>query len=112
MIKEGKEMPSEGESGPLAVLAPSPLFRAGLVALLSAMGFAPIEEAADLNELRGRAKGNQRPKILLVSLPQKDEYLATLTEEIKAWAPDGKVVFIARTFDLHSLSACFAASAA
>jgi len=111
-IAESKEMAAEGkEIAALAVLAPSPLFRSGLVALLSTMGFGSVEEAADLKDLAGRIKEARRPAVLLISLPQSEDDLAALMEEIKAWAPKGKVVFIAPTFDMHALTACFAAGA-
>jgi len=112
-ISESKEMAAEGkEIAALAVLAPSPLFRSGLVALLSTMGFGAIEEAADLAELAGRMRDAQRPGVLLISLPQSEDDLAALIQEIKAWAPKGKVVFIAPAFDMQALTASFAAGAA
>jgi len=107
-----REMPSvDREITSLAVLAPSPLFRSGLVALLSTMGFGSVEEATDLKELAGRTKDARRPAILLISLRQSEGDLSALIQEIKAWAPKGKVVFIAPTFDLQALSACFTAGA-
>jgi two-component system nitrate/nitrite response regulator NarL len=96
----------------LAVLAPSPLLRAGLAALLSRMGFEPVEEAADLDELMRRASEVWRPEILLISLPQRDEELAAFIKEIKAWAPHAKVVLLAAVLDMPALSDCFAAGAA
>ena len=98
--------------GSLAVLAPSPLLRAGLAALLCIMGFEPVEEAADLRDLKRRANDAQRPEMLLIGLQQKDEELAGLMQEIKIWAPQAKVVFLAPAFDITALSACFAAGAA
>ena len=95
----------------LAVLAPSPLLRAGLAALLRTMGFEPVDEAADLNELKRRANDVRRPELLLISLPQEVGRLAALMQEIKTWAPDAKVVFLAPALDMPALSACFAAGA-
>jgi two-component system nitrate/nitrite response regulator NarL len=95
----------------LAVLAPSPLLRAGLAALLRTMGFDPVEEAADVRELKRRASDARRPEMLLIGLPQKEE-LAGLMHEIKAWAPQVKVVFLAPHLDMPALSACFAAGGA
>ena len=112
-ISESKEMAAEGkEIAALAVLAPSPLFRSGLVALLSTMGLGAVEEATDLKELAGRVQDARRPAILLIGLPQSEDDLAALIEEIKAWVPKGKIVFIAPTFDMQALTACFAAGAA
>jgi two-component system nitrate/nitrite response regulator NarL len=96
----------------LAVLAQSPLLRAGLGALLSTMGFDPVEEAADLKELKRRADDVRRPDMLLISLTQNDEEVAALIQEIKAWAPNAKVVFLAPALDMPALGACFAAGAA
>jgi two-component system nitrate/nitrite response regulator NarL len=96
----------------LAVLAPSPLLRAGLAALLSTMGFEPVEEAADLNELKRRSTDARRPEILLICLPQRDAGLAALIQESKAWAPHAKVVLLAPALDMSALSVCFAAGAA
>src|SRR5580704_10275674 len=96
----------------LSVLAPSPLLRAGLAALLRTMGFEPVEEAADLKELKRRTTDARRAEILLISLPQRDERLDALIQESKAWAPQAKVVLLAPALDISALSACFAAGAA
>jgi len=96
----------------LAVLAPNPLFRAGLAALLISMGYDSVEEAADLTELKSREGAVARPEILLVSLQQSIEGLAAFTDEIKEWAPRAKIVFLAPALDRPALSACFAAGAA
>jgi len=96
----------------LSVLAPSPLLRAGLAALLRTMGFEPVEEAADLKELKRRTTDTRRAEILLISLPQRDERLDALIQESKAWAPHAKVVLLAPALDMPALSACFAAGAA
>ena len=96
----------------LSVLAPSPLFRAGLGALLRTMGFEPVEEAADLKELKRRTTDARRAEILLISVPQTDQGLDALIQESKAWAPHAKVVLLAPALDISALSACFAAGAA
>ena len=104
-------MPSdESEVRSVAVLAPSPLFRAGLVALLGTMGFEPVAEAAALQDLKDRVP-DARPGILLISLMRGDDPSA-LMREVKAWAPQAKVVFLAPAFDIETLNACFAAGAA
>jgi len=95
----------------LAVFAPSRLFRAGLAALVGTMGFAPVEEAADLNELMRREGDPLRPELVLISPPSDQAELAGQVQEIKAWAPDARVVFIAPVLDTPALSACFAAGA-
>lgn len=96
----------------LAVLAPSPLFRAGLAALAATMGFEPVEEAADVRELRSRGRESRRPELILVALPHGQSELAAIMQEISAWSPEAKVVFIAPALDTLALSACFAAGAA
>jgi len=95
----------------LAVLAQSSLLRAALTALLSTMGFAPVEEAAELNELARRATDGRRPEFLLISLSQNEASSASI-QEIKAWAPDARVICLAPALDLSELNACFAAGAA
>lgn len=105
-------MPSEGREIPsLAVLARSPLFRAGLVALLSAMGYGRVEESSDLKQLKRRVTDARSLEILLLSLPQQEDDLVALIQEIRAWAPKGKVVLLAPAFDMRALSASFAAGA-
>ena len=95
----------------LAVLAPNPLLRAWLAALLRTMGFDPVEEATDLEDLKRHAKDVRHPEILLISLLQRDLGLDALIQEIKTWAPHAKVVFLAPALDMPALSACFAAGA-
>ena len=96
----------------LAVLIPNLLLRAGLAALLSTMGFEPVVEAADLEELKRCANDVRRPDLLLISLPQRGEGLADLLKKTKAWTPHAKVVFLAPALNLPTLSACFAAGTA
>lgn len=96
----------------LAVLAPSPLFRAGLAALLSAMGFERIEEAVDLSELERREIGLWRPDIVLLRLPRTMEGLGASIQEIRTWAPQVRVVVLAPTLDRPAMRACFAQGAA
>jgi two-component system nitrate/nitrite response regulator NarL len=95
----------------LAVFDPSPLFRAGLAALVSTMGFDPVEEAADLKDLMRREDDATRPDLMLIGLPQRLADLPTLMQEVKDWAPNARVVFIAQTLDPAALTACFAAGA-
>ena len=105
-------MPSEGEEiASLAVLARSPLFRAALVALLNVIGYARVEEAADLKELKRRVPDPECLEIFLVSLAQTEDDLAALIQKIKDWAPYGKVILLAPAFDMRAVSASFAAGA-
>ena len=96
----------------LAVFDPSPLFRAGLAALVSAMGLAPVQEAADLQDLIGREGDAPRPELMLIGSPRTADEIAPLMQEIRAWAPEAKVVFIAPALDMPALIACFASGAA
>ena len=95
----------------LAVFDLSPLFRAGLAALASTMGFDPVEQAADLDDLMRRDDEASRPDLMLVGLPPDLADLASLMHEIRLWAPDTRVVVIAPALDAAALGACFAAGA-
>lgn len=95
----------------LAVFDPSPLFRAGLAALVGTMGFDPVHEAADLDDLRRRTDDGPRPDLVLIGLPSKAGEIAPLMKELLAWAPETKVVCIAPTLDPAALAACFSAGA-
>lgn len=95
----------------LAVFDPSPLLRAGLAALVSTMGFAPVHEAADLGDLRRREGDGLPPDIMLIGLPPRAAEIAPLIQEIRAWGTGTKVVFIAPTLDPAALAACFGAGA-
>jgi|WetSurMetagenome_2_1015567.scaffolds.fasta_scaffold19466_5 two-component system, NarL family, nitrate/nitrite response regulator NarL len=95
----------------LAVFDLSPLFRAGLAALASTMGFDPVEQAADLDDLIRRDDDAMRPDLMLIGLPQDLADLPALMEGIRVWAPDTRVVVIAPSLDATALGACFAAGA-
>jgi two-component system nitrate/nitrite response regulator NarL len=94
----------------LAVVEPTPLFRISLAALVAALGFEPVEDAADLNELMGLGDGD-RPELMIVGLRGAAAEIAPMMREIRAWAPETKVVFLAQTLDIPALIACFAAGA-
>lgn len=95
----------------LAVFDPSPLFRAGMAALVSTMGFDPVHEAANLNDLRRREGDGPGPDITLIGLPAKPAEIAPLMQELRAWAAETKVVFIAPALDPAALAAAFSAGA-
>jgi two-component system nitrate/nitrite response regulator NarL len=95
----------------LAVFDLSPLFRAGLAALASTLGFDPVEQAADLEDLMRREGEAARPDLMLIGLPQDVAELSALMQEIRIWTPATRVVFIAQALDVGALSACFAAGA-
>jgi two-component system, NarL family, nitrate/nitrite response regulator NarL len=95
----------------LAVFDLSPLFRAGLAALAITMGFDPVDQAADLDDLIGRDDDAMRPDLMLIGLPPDLADLPALMEGIRIWAPDTRVVVIAPSLDATALGACFAAGA-
>lgn len=95
----------------LAVVDPNTLFRAGLVSLLSAMGFGAVEDGASVAELRERISGKPSPSIMLIDLSRVMGDTAEAMQEITATAPDAKVVFLANDLDIERMSACFAAGA-
>jgi DNA-binding NarL/FixJ family response regulator len=93
----------------LSVLAANPLLRGGLAGLMQTIGFGPVEAACDLEELK-RQQG-ARPGLLVVSLQESDLEIASLMQEVRAWAPHVKVVFLASALDMPTLNACFACGA-
>jgi two-component system, NarL family, nitrate/nitrite response regulator NarL len=95
----------------VAVFARSPLFRAGLAALLSAMGFTPVLAVSGLEELKAEADDVARPEMILLSLPQDGERISTLITDLRTWVPAAKIVCLAQTLDIQELSSCFAAGA-
>ena len=92
----------------LAVIDPVSLMRASLAAMVSLMGFDPVWQAA---ELRGLAQDDAKPRpdLILISLPETPADIAPRIGEIRAWAPDAKVVFLAAALDPAALCAGFAA---
>lgn len=94
----------------IAVLASSPLLRAGLASLLQAMGFNPVEQATDITELRRRLDGGVTPEILLINSCHDGE-IEIPVAEVKALSLVTKVVFLASHFNLKLLSGYFAAGA-
>ncbi len=95
----------------LAVVDPTPLFRTSLAALVSAMGFEPVQEAGDLTELTSFGD-RARPDLMLVGLRCAAAEIAPLMQAIRAWAGEARVVFLATTLDVSALVAAFAAGAA
>jgi two-component system nitrate/nitrite response regulator NarL len=75
------------------------------------MGFAPVHEATDLEELQAQGDGLP-PDLVLVGSPSRIGEIEPAMQQIRAWAPDAKVVFIAPAFDAAVLVASFGAGAA
>jgi two-component system nitrate/nitrite response regulator NarL len=95
----------------LAVVDPIPLLRASLAAMASSMGFSPVEEAADLPDLVRRGEHAPRPDLMLIGLPQGSLEITRRMQDIRAWAPEVKVIFVAAALDVRALIGCFAAGA-
>lgn len=95
----------------VTVLGARSLFRAGLVDLLSAIGFSPIEEADDIDELRSHL-GETPPAGMLITTLARGAGGATGTvREIKAWLATAKIVCLVPEFDLDEMRGCFAVGA-
>jgi len=94
----------------IAVLGRNSLFRAGLVSLLSALGFEPLAEASSLEDLQQIATEN-RIEILLFHLPYETKGVSDSMEAIRSWMPDAKTVFLYRELNLGLMCECFAAGA-
>ncbi len=86
------------------------LFRAGLVSLLTTMGFAPVEEAASVAELI-RTPTASPPAIALSDLPNGLSSAIDTIHQIGMWAANTKVVFLANDLDIEILSGCYTAGA-
>ena len=94
----------------LAVVDLSPLFRAGLSALVKGMGFDPVHEAADLDDLQRRGDDGERPDMVLIGLPAYAE-VAPLMRRILDWSAKARVVFLAPTLEVQALASSFRAGA-
>ena len=95
----------------LAVVDLAPLLRASLAAMANAMGFDPVHEAADVKDLAGRGDDAPRPDLVLIGFPKSPGDVGRRIREIRAWAPDAKVVIVAATLDVRILIGCFTAGA-
>ena len=95
----------------VTVIGPRSLFRAGLVSLLSTIGFESIGEADDIKHLRGRTTAKPSPDMLIACLLRNAADIMSALGEIKAWEPTARIVFVVPKLDLEILSGCFAAGA-
>ena len=95
----------------VTVIGSRSLFRAGLVDLLSAIGFNPIEEADDSDQLKRRLGGKPVDDALVIGLARGVTDFAAVVRDIRSWMTNAKVVCLAPEFDLETLSGCFAAGA-
>src|SRR5690242_4553118 len=95
----------------VTVLGARSLFRAALVDLLGALGFAPIEQAEDTNELAREAGEAKAAGRLVTALARGPGELTTTVQEVRAFLTEAKVVCLAPRFDLDEMRDCFAAGA-
>jgi len=94
----------------VVVIDSNNLFRAGLVSLLSTMGFGRVDEARSVADLIRIARDSP-PEILLSDLPEGLPTAVDTIRQVGSWAPDTKVIFLADDIDLEVLSGCYAAGA-
>jgi two-component system nitrate/nitrite response regulator NarL len=95
----------------VTVLGARSLFRAGLVDLLSSIGFSPIEEADDSSQLRARLGASPPDHMLIIALARGADAAAATVREIRSWLPIARIVCLVPEFDLDSMRGCFAAGA-
>ena len=92
----------------VAVLAPHSLVRAGLVSLLTSLGFGEVAGGATLNDLIQCTSRDAPSEILFVKLVPSAGEISDLMQAIDAWAPATKVVFLFARLDIDLLTECFA----
>ena len=97
--------------GAVTIVGSRSLFRAGLVDLLSAIGFSPIEEADDSNQLNRRLGGKPVDDALVIGLARGVVDFVGVVKDLKSWMTNASVVCLAPEFDLETMSDCFAAGA-
>lgn len=94
----------------IGVIDPSGLFREGLVSLLAAVGFIPVQAVASVRDLKPLSDGQAKPDILLVDSTPTDS-VANIIDAVRAWSSTTKVVFLAQELDIDLLSKSFDAGA-
>ena len=95
----------------VTIIGSRSLFRAGLVDLLSAIGFSPIEEADGSSQLKRRLGGKPADDMLVISLARGVADFVGAVKEITSWMANAKVVCLVPEFNLETMSGCFAAGA-
>ena len=95
----------------LAVLDPSGLYRAGMISLLHGLGFGDLVEGADVEELARRVGDGAEPDVVLVNLSRNARAIDALMRDAAEAFGHTRVVFLAETLELETLSRCFAAGA-
>ena len=96
----------------VTVIGARSLFRAGLVDLLSAIGFAPIEEVDTTAQL-GSGWGEAPPPkdMLIIALARGAKPATETVRDMRASISTAKVVCLVPEFDLDEMRGCFAAGA-
>lgn len=94
----------------IVVIDANNLFRAGLVSLLSTMGFEHVAEADSVPDLTQLSDGLP-PKIVLIELSNGASQAIETIRQVGTWAPDTRTVFLANDLDIELLSSCYAAGA-
>jgi two-component system nitrate/nitrite response regulator NarL len=95
----------------ITVLGGPSLFRAGLVDLLVAFGFSPVDEARDLDQLRSRLGETSPRKRLIIALGREQEDAVSTLCEIKSLLWTAKIVYLTSEFDFDAMRGCLAAGA-
>ena len=96
----------------VTVIGVRSLFRAGLVDLLSAIGFTPIEEADSTDQLGSRFGEAPPPKdMLIIALARGAGGAAETVREMRSSFATAKIVCLVPEFDLDEMRGCFAAGA-
>lgn len=95
----------------VTVIGSRTLFRAGLVDLLRAIGFSPIEEADDNDQLKLSVGATPPDDMLVISLIRSVEDVTSAVGGIKSWMQAAKIVCLVPAFDLDVMRRCFAAGA-
>jgi two-component system nitrate/nitrite response regulator NarL len=95
----------------IAVIGSRSVLRAGLVSLLSTIGFNSIEEADDLKHLKNRISAKLSLDMLFVCLVRDHglEDIISGVGEIRVWASTARIVVVVPKLNLDVLVRCFAA---
>jgi two-component system nitrate/nitrite response regulator NarL len=94
----------------IVVVGARSLLRAGLISLLSRLGFESIEEALDVKHVIASVRTQPFAKLIIYLLGDSENAISP-AKEIRDWDPTAKIVFVGQDLDLEIMSACFAAGA-
>jgi two-component system nitrate/nitrite response regulator NarL len=93
----------------ITVVGSRSVLRAGLVSLLSSIGFESIEEADDVKHLKGSINGKISPEVLIICLFRDRGVEDTIRAvgELRLWAPTCRIVVVVAKLDVDVMSRCF-----